>query len=1113
MLHSTALLHFNEMPQSIIIPHVNEMPHSILIPHLIVMLDYFRMSHFYGMANYERLDGGRRGSRREAQAVDGRRAVDVIHDDVAAECAGALVYRGREAFVCTAVDRGRVVQMYHARSLRLVGCAEMPDQEHVQAFSGMGDWTFVATENHLVVLLRMRVVWRMPLRHGSVASMLCFGQALVLLYAHSRVMECYNVAKDQMRRLCTAQRNDNADTADSIELELLSSISWTPADEFRPLTLLHPDTYVNKVLVVGEHGRMELRHVLSGACTYEYQVVLPDSILHTLVHTHKDPLCLVTVAGAPVLDMIALGTSSGLVLIYDLKGDRLVEVFRHEPSRGHRLPAGPAPSSLSAEAVTAISFRDDGDESLVSTTRGGELAVWDLNERALRHVVPCVHSGHGGVAFARFLRGEHHLLTCGRSDNAMKLVAFDQPDGNGRVVLFRAGHSAAPHLIRYCGDDHRQLLSAGRDNEIRIVSVIQDSQNRPFSHAQTGMAGGGKKLQQKRRKVEGALHGDGLWRSSASAPAAGNASQHGGATGVSSNGLLGHVLDLAASGVKSGDSDFANVVTCHQGNTCAFTWRSEDNASTRKVLRLPVDYNAPKLKTDGGSKKMSDTGKKTHAHHAAVSISEREQALITAVAVTADGHVAFIGTSSGRIFAFSMQSGRLLGEFNCASSLPSLQPPPPPLSPSSSSLPPAAHSPPHQRNQVCGIAVDALGESVASLCEKDTCVVLWNVRSRRAEYTLALAGQNVHGTRMVRCLQNDLIAVVCDDFSVQVFDVSSRSLARIFRGHAAKVTDVAFSHDARMLLTTSMDGTIRTWSLLEGKCFDLVHCSQPPVSIACSPVGDFIATSHVDSLGIVLWVNKRFFNPRIAGSCMYDHGHSDSLSHLARDPAKLPQSLTHDEEQALGKVDPLARGLVTLSNVPVTQWSTLANLHLIKERNKPLEAVKKDATAPFFLPTVAGTHPTFELPENAEQLEPTNAKEGMRKSKLGLDLPSRNSAFYMSEIAALFLKEQFDAAGDILRAKTPSDVDVELRLLEGPEVLRACVNFFTDRLGRKIDFQLVQAHLSHFLVIHSHALLQDAEMQKRYLPALRQAQENAWNGVQRKLEASLTYANHMLGTL
>ncbi len=50
-----------------------------------------------------------------------------------------------------------------------------------------------------------------------------------------------------------------------------------------------------------------------------------------------------------------------------------------------------------------------------------------------------------------------------------------------------------------------------------------------------------------------------------------------------------------------------------------------------------------------------------------------------------------------------------------------------------------------------------------------------------------------------------------------------------------------------------MDSIIRTFDIPTGRMIDLFRTSSVATSITFSPTNDFLATSHVDSVGVYLW--------------------------------------------------------------------------------------------------------------------------------------------------------------------------------------------------------------------------------------------------------------------
>ena len=56
------------------------------------------------------------------------------------------------------------------------------------------------------------------------------------------------------------------------------------------------------------------------------------------------------------------------------------------------------------------------------------------------------------------------------------------------------------------------------------------------------------------------------------------------------------------------------------------------------------------------------------------------------------------------------------------------------------------------------------------------------------------------------------------------YDVEAMRMVRRFKGHKDRVTGVVISQDARWLLSSSMDGTVRVWDIPAASCLQVLLC-------------------------------------------------------------------------------------------------------------------------------------------------------------------------------------------------------------------------------------------------------------------------------------------------
>lgn len=176
------------------------------------------------------------------------------------------------------------------------------------------------------------------------------------------------------------------------------------------------------------------------------------------------------------------------------------------------------------------------------------------------------------------------------------------------------------------------------------------------------------------------------------------------------------------------------------------------------------------------------------------------------------------------------------------------------------------------------------------------------------------------------------------------------------------------------------------------RMIDVFLVESPATSTALSPAGDFLATTHVDDLGIYLWSNKTMYSH--VSLCPLLEQATPTLTDLPS--TKLTQHVQTDlkteTEKEKNKLEnnsisenctPLADGLVTLSTLPKSRWLNLQNFDLIKQRNKPIEPLKTPRLAPFFLPTLPGLQPKFLPSEEGNDIPVNEVGRGSKILNLG----------------------------------------------------------------------------------------------------------------------------------
>ena len=172
-------------------------------------------------------------------------------------------------------------------------------------------------------------------------------------------------------------------------VEYLKSFSLKSESESKVKVLFHPATYINKILIGFEDGKMQLWNLLS------------EKLIYTFKGWGKE---ITEIVQSPALDVVGIGLSNGEIVIHNLKFDKSLMLFQSE------------------SCINSLSFRTDGFPFLVSAHSNGEINIWDLDNQKLHANIKHIHQN--GVSCVSFLNKEPVLVSTG-GDNSLKIWIFD----------------------------------------------------------------------------------------------------------------------------------------------------------------------------------------------------------------------------------------------------------------------------------------------------------------------------------------------------------------------------------------------------------------------------------------------------------------------------------------------------------------------------------------------------------------------------------------------------------------------------------------------------------------------------------------------------------------
>lgn len=425
------------------------------------------------------------------------------------------------------------------------------------------------------------------------------------------------------------------------------------------------------------------------------------------------------------------------------------------------------------------------------------------------------------------------------------------------------------------------------------------------------------------------------------------------------------------------------------------------------------------------------------------------------------GNFLLIGYSCGRVFRFNIQSGIEREQYGR----------------------------PAHASAVTGVAVDGLNQLVITGEQKGE-VKFWPFKDAAEPLHSIELGEGINFFRSHR--ESSLLCVALDDFSVCLVDCDTKNVARKFKGHRSRVTDACFSPDGRWLITAAMDCVVKIFDIPSSYLIDHFKVDSPVISLSMSPTADFLATAHVDYLGVNLWANKTLFN-HVSLRALKPDSEPIEMSYPV---ATIELDSEHDNENDYEEDEieeyqtppQVCDELISLSDLALSRWMNLLNLDVCKKRNKPKAPPKNFKQAPFFLPTIAGLDLKFDI---------SDAQKGNGTDESQILQPHiENVTSFGRLLKNTTATDDYTECIEKLLTMGVSAIDFEIKSLApigggSIELMQQFMKMIIHMLQSNLYFELAQSYLSVFLKSHSDVIVENHELAD-LLEDVEGAQNNGW---------------------
>lgn len=147
------------------------------------------------------------------------------------------------------------------------------------------------------------------------------------------------------------------------------------------------------------------------------------------------------------------------------------------------------------------------------------------------------------------------------------------------------------------------------------------------------------------------------------------------------------------------------------------------------------------------------------------------------------------------------------------------------------------------------------------------------------------AAASANGDLYIRsvCFSPDgkLLATGAEDKLIRIWDLSTKRIIKILRGHEQDIYSLDFFPDGDRLVSGSGDRTVRIWDLRSSQCSLTLLIEDGVTTVAVSPNGKLIAAGSLDKTVRVWDSSTGFLVERLDSGNESGNGHQDSVYSVA----------------------------------------------------------------------------------------------------------------------------------------------------------------------------------------------------------------------------------------